>query len=86
MESSQREASSPDWRLIPSYSTMNIPAYGASRNEDARNPRKSSEGPRRAMDRKAPGRLVYAYRLLCKESDHSRRSSTTRWADLISRF
>jgi hypothetical protein len=55
---------SPDWRLIPSYNTTNIPAYGASRNEDAKKPRNSSEGPSRAIDMKALVRLVYAYILL----------------------
>lgn len=45
--------------------TTNRPAYGASRSDDATNPRISSDGPMREMERSEADKLRYAYNSLC---------------------
>lgn len=55
-------------RLILSYMTTNRPAYGASRSDDATNPRISSDGPIREMERSEADKLRYAYNSLSKRA------------------
>jgi hypothetical protein len=45
--------------------TTNRPAYGASRSDDATNPRMSSDGPIRVMESSEPDKLRYACNSLC---------------------
>lgn len=55
-------------RLILSYMTTNRPAYGASRSDDATNPRRSSDFPMRAMERREPDKLWYVCSSLSKRA------------------
>jgi hypothetical protein len=50
---------SPRCCLLPSYTTKNIPAYGASRNAVAVNPWNNILGPSRASEITAWGMLLY---------------------------
>lgn len=52
--------------LMTSQKTTKRPAYGASRKDDAKKPRRSSDGPKRTIEANEPVKLSQAYILLCE--------------------